>query len=61
MPTTPELDNLPAPKSPCTRTVYTLTLKKSLYRYFGAQVYTILTSPMSQGKERLNFQIATKL
>ena len=29
------------PKGPCTHIVYTLALTSSLYRYFGANVYTI--------------------
>ena len=29
------------PKGPCAQIVYTLALKKSLYRYFGAKVYAI--------------------
>ena len=29
------------PQGPCAQIVYTLALKQSLYRYFGAKVYTI--------------------
>ena len=28
-------------KGPCTQRVYTLAFKYSLYRYFGAKVYTV--------------------
>ena len=39
------------PKGPCNQTVYTLALKQSLYRYFGAKVYTIwVHGPLGCGK-----------